>query len=381
LIDYKHDDFSSAFLAYFPSQVTVHPGDTVEFKNSWSGEPHTVTMGSIVDALFNDYLKIVMQYESRDDAIAHGIDESVLSRIDETFSKLPPMTYRGYHVYQPGAKPCFVKALADVPRFSTEDDNVVADARCPTGGSKQPAFNGKYALYNSGFIPFEGQKANTFSLKVADDAVPGTYNYFCTFHWTDMHGTVTVAPRSQRIPSAGAVRSQARKEITRLAKPFVAEVKAAKAGKFGKLSAPLAGLPTPPHGGYAYVDDFFPSKIRAKVGQPVTWSVQGTTHTVSFAVPRYFPVFTVGKKGDVLLDKRVDQAVGWKIAPAKEVPDGEDVPTRAIDVGKWDGLGGFHSSGFLNQGDTFTLTFTRPGTYPYACVLHPPMIGQVVVTA
>jgi plastocyanin len=35
----------------------------------------------------------------------------------------------------------------------------------------------------------------------------------------------------------------------------------------------------------------------------------------------------------------------------------------------------------MNDGDTFTLTFTKAGTYPYACAVHPQMIGQVVVTA
>ncbi|TMK53369.1 MAG: hypothetical protein E6G66_02140, partial [Actinobacteria bacterium] len=34
---------------YFPSEVQVHPGDTIKFNEVWSGEPHTVSLGSLVD--------------------------------------------------------------------------------------------------------------------------------------------------------------------------------------------------------------------------------------------------------------------------------------------------------------------------------------------
>ena len=35
----------------------------------------------------------------------------------------------------------------------------------------------------------------------------------------------------------------------------------------------------------------------------------------------------------------------------------------------------------LNQNDSYTHTFSRPGTYPYICSIHPFMQGTVVVTA
>ncbi|WP_139103060.1 cupredoxin family copper-binding protein [Pararhodobacter sp. CCB-MM2] len=34
----------------------------------------------------------------------------------------------------------------------------------------------------------------------------------------------------------------------------------------------------------------------------------------------------------------------------------------------------------LNRGDSAELTFDTPGTYDYACAIHPSMRGQVVVT-
>jgi len=72
---------------------------------------------------------------------------------------------------------------------------------------------------------------------------------------------------------------------------------------------------------------FAPSNFTAKVGQTVTWANKdGATHTVT-------------NTPGTLFDKT------------------------------------------LNSGDTFTFTFTTPGTYQYYCTLHPWMKGTIVVTS
>lgn len=38
----------------------------------------------------------------------------------------------------------------------------------------------------------------------------------------------------------------------------------------------------------------------------------------------------------------------------------------------------FRSAG-LDADDSFSYRFTKPGTYPYFCTLHPLMVGQVIV--
>lgn len=43
------------------------------------------------------------------------------------------------------------------------------------------------------------------------------------------------------------------------------------------------------------------------------------------------------------------------------------------------GDGSFHSPG-MDVNDTFTFTFTKPGTYDYVCSIHPFMHGAVTVT-
>lgn len=39
------------------------------------------------------------------------------------------------------------------------------------------------------------------------------------------------------------------------------------------------------------------------------------------------------------------------------------------------------TSGYLNQGQSFTYTFTKPGVYEYHCTIHPWMVGFVIVKA
>ena len=41
---------------------------------------------------------------------------------------------------------------------------------------------------------------------------------------------------------------------------------------------------------------------------------------------------------------------------------------------------GLWDSGFLNQNQTFSRTFTQPGTFLYFCTIHPSMIATITVT-
>lgn len=51
--------------------------------------------------------------------------------------------------------------------------------------------------------------------------------------------------------------------------------------------------------------------------------------------------------------------------------DGEPHTVTATD--------GLFKSGALDQGDSFTFRFTKAGTYPYICSIHPQMRARVVV--
>lgn len=387
LVDYRHDEFTSAFLRYYPEQVKVRQGDAVRFEQEWTGEPHSVTLGKVVDDMFQ-YMPIFEKYDSEEEARAGGVTDEEIQKVNETFTKIPGMLSDDFEIYQPGAQPCYVEAMEDVPAFSGEDEESTnPDAVCPTKGKPQPKFTGRQALYNSGFIPAEGQKANEFLLPIAEDAEPGTYSYFCNYHWISMGGKVEIVEKDAKIPSQLDVSRQARKEIAEDAKVALKKVKEAKAAKkkVGDLELPLAGREADDE--YAVViNEFLPNNVPAKVGQKVTWTFDGITHTVSFNVPKYFPIFTVADAGEVRWNPKSYEPVGWQVPPAPESPggppgEGEEPEGRKVDVGTWDGKGGFRSSGALDPGETFSVTFTKPGTYPYACVLHPQMVGTVEVKA
>ena len=383
LVDYKHDQFASAFVRYFPNELTVRQGDTVTFKQTWSGEPHSVTLGKVVDNIFQ-YEPLLQQYDSEEAARAGGVSDETIQAVKDTLVRLPSMTKQDDEIFQPGARPCFIARYEDVPVFGDGDDAPYDDTKtCPAGDTKQPAFTGRQSLHNSGFIPYQGAKGNTFTLPVAADATPGTYHFFCNYHWIEMNGTITIVPKDKAIPSQQAVTTLAQKQVATDAKQALGQVRKAQRGDLDGAKGPLVGRwvgkPDDPNVPVS-INEFFPATVNAKVGKPVTWTDQGWTHTVSFNVPKYFPIFTVAKSGDVHWDAKSYKPQVWTAPP---IPQGSGPsnppPPRNIDVGTWDGTGGFHSSGMLVPGDTFTVTFSKPGTYLFACVLHPPMVGKVVV--
>jgi plastocyanin len=395
LVDFRHDEFAGAFLQYYPEKLQIRPGDTVQFRQAWTGEPHSVTAGTLVDDFVEIFPKLE-QYDSFEDARAAGESEETLEQVGTSYSKLSAMT-KDFEPTAAGAQPCFVDDVEDAPVMRDLDtDEVDAEVECPTKGREQPAFNGRQALYNSGFIPYTGERGNSFTMPIAEDATPGTYQYFCNYHFIFMGGSLEIVDEGKEIPSQAEVSRQAREELNADAARALERVRAAEKLDVGetitetaegpegpqqtKVTLPLSGRATDEETP-VIINEFFPRKFEAKVGEKVTWTLDGSLHTVSFNVPKYFPIFTVDEKdGEVHWDPRAYEPRGFDID--REVPEfGDDYEPAAIDAGRWDGRGGFHSSGALVPGDTFSVTFTRPGSYPFACVLHPQMVGTLQVTA
>ncbi|MBC5829205.1 MAG: hypothetical protein GIW98_03305 [Candidatus Eremiobacteraeota bacterium] len=94
--------------------------------------------------------------------------------------------------------------------------------------------------------------------------------------------------------------------------------------------------------------DFYTHEITIDAGDSITWTARGNGHTVSFLAPGQRP-------------PRGPQAG----APAGG--HSEDGTT-------------FTSSGALEPGASYTLSFPKPGVYNYYCLFHQPeMTGKVVV--
>jgi plastocyanin len=396
LVDYVHDEVASSFLLYFPRNITLHPGDTAEFRQEWTGEPHSVTMGTMVDEMMRVVGPLMEEYGTQEEEPP----PEVLEQFEAAMALLPWMWDEDpSQVNQNAAQPCYLEEGGPPEDSATP---------CAEEDQVQPAFDGTQSYYNSGFIPYEGPGGNQFIVELADDIEPGVYNYYCNLHGPLMAGTITVVDEDEPIPSAEDVARQTREEIEAAARPLVSAYERAESGElrelFGQpLNPPLAGLMPEDLSVHAFISEFIPETVRVPAGEQVSWTFVGY-HTVSFQVPSYFSQMTVEDDGTVIFNPDAVQPVngpGYP-EPPEPPPEGEEAaapqaetePPQAeteapadaepgppepvvVDAGEWDGEE-FISSGVFNDG-TYSITFTEPGTYPYACLIHPQMVGAVVV--
>lgn len=377
LVDYHYDQFAAVFGLYFPHHLTARQGDTVVFKQAWNGEAHTVTFGTLLDTIGKPF----WDYIDKDAPPPPDVVAAVRKVADPI---LPSMVgQEDLKVHQNGAQPCYL-----------DSGTPPTDPNTPCPKRPQPTFTGQQAFYSSGFIPYQGtDHDNTFRVPIASDATPGTYHYICLFHGPPMNGTLTIVSKNATIPSQAEVNRQAQTEIDQNAKPLGAAFNQGKQGHYPvKLVAPykfvIAGYgdptPTSTHG-FAQVSEFLPKTIDIKVGETLHWLVVGDLHNVAFAVPPYFPEFTVKKDGSVEWNP---QAVGPVASPAlgqsplpPDAPPPAEVVPQITDGGSYDGSH-FISSGLGGGGPAdigYSLTFTKAGTYKYACLIHPAMVGTVIV--
>lgn len=96
---------------------------------------------------------------------------------------------------------------------------------------------------------------------------------------------------------------------------------------------------------------YYPNAITIDAGDTITWHFPaGEPHTVSLL------------------------GGGTKAYPPPTDPNAQKPAGGVI----YDGSA-YTSSGFVLLGKTYSLTFTKPGTYTYQCLLHPGMSGTIVV--
>jgi plastocyanin len=190
LVDYDHDEFATQFIRFFPEEVQVHPGARITFRQHWTGEPHTVTLGTIVDEVLEVTRPLLAEYGDRP-------YEEVPGEVLETYfaaeSQLP-CWYCGPEASEDGedgedgegpasgeeAAPPLPQALAQ-PCIE-RSGSLPASTIEPCADQEMTPFDGTEAYYNSGIIPYEGPGGNTFVLELADDIEPGTYGFYCAVH-------------------------------------------------------------------------------------------------------------------------------------------------------------------------------------------------------
>jgi plastocyanin len=108
------------------------------------------------------------------------------------------------------------------------------------------------------------------------------------------------------------------------------------------------------------VNAFSPRTLEIGVGDTITWQIIGF-HNIAFPGGQPLPTLELREGGNVYVHPRVLLPVGG--------------PT-------FDGTG-YHNSGLPEDPSkpfSYTLTFTKAGTYTYTCIVHGPgMSGKVVV--
>jgi plastocyanin len=334
-VDARGRGYAASFAAFFPRRVAAHPGDTVRFQSVFTGEPHTVTLGRMVD----DAL-------AASDRARPGTDPRSIPELQA----LPRFFRPGTELVQPAAAPCFIERGA--PPASA----------CPP--RRQPAFDVNESYFNSGWL----RDKSVFSVKLADDLRPGVYRFICLTHKPIMAGAIRVVDAGTPLPSAAAIRREGDAERARLQ----ARLDAAVAAERRATSSPLSGVVPGPSLPDAIANDFFPERLTVRTGQSVTWTVEGP-HTISFNAPKdATPAFRRNRDGTVRYNART-------ITPVHSPP--WKPGARELDAGSFDGTE-YLNSGVIESFEpytTFKVRFTRRGSYEFVCLLHEDMEGRVTV--
>ena len=308
--------------AFLPGTVTVHVGDKVKFNLNGF---HTVTFG---DA-----------------------------------SKTP------LFVLDQG-KPSGEKDSQGNPFWFSDKDRIVAN---PAAIFPRPGVNSGVSLGDGPPAPF----VKTFKKT-------GTFAYFCAVH-PGMTGKVKVVAKGRKIASQKAVAKQAAKELA----GYAAKAKAAD-----KATQPPANTIQAGADGRGYVNyRFYPAAATVPVNTPVTLQMAPNStenHTFSFGTPAALQAIASAQ-----IAPAPDSAPG---GPPTLVASSTAFLQSDAQLPAYDGANhgdGFWSSGTLaSPGHPVggllpsgpgafptkqTITFSKPGTYSYICLIHPEMQGTVTV--
>ena len=214
-------------------------------------------------------------------------------------------------------------------------------------------------------------------MKLADDLKPGTYFFYCAVHGPAQTTELTVeaeghARSSREVTVARRARAEAEKtlEPVREGVPQGGADRSGRPSTATKLKAPFAGLYAP-GADHALINEFIPREIRAKVGEPITWTMLGSDHTISFDVPKYFPIVEFGTAKGVRFNPQLRPPAGGA-PPLPERTRQRRVPPK-FDGGTYDGTG-FWSSGLFGAEPVRAVHaahLASRGRIPYACLLAP----------
>ena len=260
-----------------------------------------------------------------------------------TFGILPDRSNQPNILIPTGENPAVREAC------DTDDEPTNLVVKCPD--KRLGAYDGT-GYWNSGYLqPLPARRnagAKNVTLRLADDIKPGDYSYVCILH-PFMSGTVEIVQdagdRSDPVDVRGGAQEGA--ADTREKAEDFDEPKLKRDGDEVTVAAGWGDKVTA-------VNRFAPDEIEIEKGTTVTWAVRSPyePHTVTFDSPFEGP------------EDR-----------------GALEPGGVQDGGEY--RGGFASSGIIGKVqfpfESYSLEFTKSGTYEYVCILHPGQTGVVKV--
>ena len=215
--------------------------------------------------------------------------------------------------------------------------------------------------------PFQPFKPMTVKFPKA-----GTFTYFCDLH-PGMKGTVTVLKKGKKPTTAAQDKKALKKQVA-------AELKVARTLRDAKAPANTMYVGYAGDGGKVEYFNFLPNTLTVPVGTTVTFKMSPgsrETHTATTGPGDYLvdPTSYIGAIADSFNLSQFDPRGVYPSEPLGTT--GTLTPT-------------FHGNGFWNSGaldnfattlpsDSAKVTFGAPGTYKFACLVHPVMRGTVIV--
>ena len=200
----------------------------------------------------------------------------------------------------------------------------------------------------------------------------GTFTYFCDLH-PGMKGTITVLKKGKKAPTAAQDKKTLKKQVA-------SSLKVAKTLNQAKVPANTMFVGYAGDKGKVEYFNFLPNSLTVPAGTTVTFKMSPgsfETHTATTGPGDYLvdPTSYIGAIADSFNLSQFDPR---GVYPSEQLGTiGQLTPT-------------LHGNGFWNSGaldnDPSTpssneakVTFAAPGTYKFACLVHPVMRGTVVV--
>jgi plastocyanin len=364
-VDGKNPKANEAFLAYYPSTVRLHAGDAVVFHEAGNGEPHTVTLGTLVDPA-------VAAYDKLTPAQQQGTPPKSFLALD---ARIPSLFPQGAgDAVQSAANPCYL-ASGSPPK----------SAACPKTAA-QP-FDGTQSFYNSGWLDSNAK----WTIHLSSSTAPGTYHFMCLLHREGMSGNLVVVPSGTSVPSPQTQFAAGQKKLRAAQATLASALVALRQGKppIPSITLPgenvvLAGSGNPGSPVPAAITEFGKSKISIPVGGSVIWYLIGP-HSVTFNSNKTNDdIRLVAPDGSVHINPKAASPAGGPGEPATPPKPGKaPITFKVVAKTSWNGKG-FLNSGVFGNSDPpviegYQLTFTRAGKYKYICTVHDDMKGEVDV--